>query len=199
MTVYHSQTQHRMININLRIYFDLQSICGHTSQWKHKPRLPCADPGGPDTPPPPLKNHKNIGFLNNTAPDPLKSQSYQASIQCWTIIGTPEERHLNGVSLGANVGPFIMVFWSSLPSSTKKSCKIWTPPPLTKHSGSAHGFSRKMEGFDTTISYTYCSCKCKWVWPTDAALTPWRICLRMGLRMLFGANSQWSQDICNCS
>ena len=26
--------------------------------------------GGPD-PPPPLKNHKNIGFLNNTGPDPL--------------------------------------------------------------------------------------------------------------------------------
>ena len=39
--------------------------------------------------PPPLKNHKNIGFLNNTAADPLKSQSYQASIQCWAVIGTP--------------------------------------------------------------------------------------------------------------
>ena len=23
-------------------------------------------------PPPPLKNHKNIGFLSNTGPDPLK-------------------------------------------------------------------------------------------------------------------------------
>ena len=36
----------------------------------------CADPegrtGGPD-PPPPLKNHKNIGFLSNTGPDPLKN------------------------------------------------------------------------------------------------------------------------------
>ena len=37
----------------------------------------CADPeggggtGGPD--PPPLKNHKNIGFLSNTGPDPLKN------------------------------------------------------------------------------------------------------------------------------
>ena len=27
--------------------------------------------GGPD-PPPPLKNHKNIGSLSNTGPDPLK-------------------------------------------------------------------------------------------------------------------------------
>ena len=28
--------------------------------------------GGPD-PPPPTKNHKNIGFLSNTGPDPLKN------------------------------------------------------------------------------------------------------------------------------
>ena len=40
--------------------------------------------GGPD---PPLKNHKNIGFLSNTGPVPQKkSQSYLASIQCWAII-----------------------------------------------------------------------------------------------------------------
>ena len=30
---------------------------------------------------------------------PEKSQSYQASIQCWAIIGTPAKRHLIGVSL----------------------------------------------------------------------------------------------------
>ena len=34
----------------------------------------------------------NKVFLNNTAPDPFKSQSYQASIQCWAIIGTPVKR-----------------------------------------------------------------------------------------------------------
>ena len=34
---------------------------------------------------PPLKNHKNIGFPSNIYPDPLKSQSYQASIQWWAI------------------------------------------------------------------------------------------------------------------
>ena len=28
--------------------------------------------GGPD-PPPPLKNHINLGFLSNTSPDPLKN------------------------------------------------------------------------------------------------------------------------------
>ena len=30
---------------------------------------------------------------------PEKSQSYQASIQCWDIIGPSAKRHLNGVSL----------------------------------------------------------------------------------------------------
>ena len=30
---------------------------------------------------------------------PEKSQSYQASIPCWAIIGQPAKRHLNGVSL----------------------------------------------------------------------------------------------------
>ena len=30
--------------------------------------------GGPDPlPPPPMENHKNIGFLSNTGPDPLKN------------------------------------------------------------------------------------------------------------------------------
>ena len=45
-------------------------------------------PGGPD----PMKIHKNIGFPSIIDPDPLKSQSYQASIQWWAIID-------NGVSL----------------------------------------------------------------------------------------------------
>ena len=34
----------------------------------------------------PLKNHKNIGFLSNTGPDPMKNQ---IRIQYWTIIGPP--------------------------------------------------------------------------------------------------------------
>ena len=45
------------------------------------------------------ENHKNIGFFSNTGPDPLKITSYQASIQCWAIIGPPAKRHLNGVLL----------------------------------------------------------------------------------------------------
>ena len=62
------------------------------------PRLPqvlCADPEGGQgvqPSPPPLKNHKNIGFSSNTGPDLLRNRSYEASIQCWIIIGTPVKR-----------------------------------------------------------------------------------------------------------
>ena len=48
----------------------------------------CADPEG---------NHKNIGFLSDTGPDPLKN--HKATIQCWAIIGTPAKRNLNGLLL----------------------------------------------------------------------------------------------------
>ena len=53
--------------------------------------------GGPD--PPPLENHKGIGFLSNTGPDRLKTTKLLASSQFWAIIGTPAIRHLNVVSL----------------------------------------------------------------------------------------------------
>ena len=58
--------------------------------------------GDPDPPPGKLQN---IGFLNKTGPDPLKSQRYKASIQCLAIDG-----------------PLIVVFESFLPS--KKTNKI---------------------------------------------------------------------------
>ena len=65
-------------------------------------------------PPPPPENHKNIGFSSNIDPDPLKSQSYQASIQWWAIINTPAKCHFNGIRWRADVGPHIVVFGSSL-------------------------------------------------------------------------------------
>ena len=40
--------------------------------------------GGPD-PPPPLKNHKNIGFLCNTGLDPLKN--HKATKPAFNIVG----------------------------------------------------------------------------------------------------------------
>ena len=76
---------------------------------------------------PPVKNHKNIGFLSNTGPDPLKNHSCLASIQCWAIIGMPAKCHLNGVSLAGRWwvenGGLIVVFGPSLPSSTKRLSK----------------------------------------------------------------------------
>ena len=59
---------------------------------------------------PPLKNHQNIGFLSNTGPDPLKSQSYQASIQYCAIIGPPTKRHLKAFRWRADDGRLIVVF-----------------------------------------------------------------------------------------
>ena len=44
-----------------------------------------------------LINHKNIGFLSNTGPDPHKK--HKASVQCLAIIGPPAKRRLIGVSL----------------------------------------------------------------------------------------------------
>ena len=56
----------------------------------------CTDPeGGGDRgsgPSPPLENDKNIGFLSNTGPDPLKNHSYLARIQRRVNINTPAAR-----------------------------------------------------------------------------------------------------------
>ena len=62
-----------------------------------------------------LKNHKIIGFLSNTGSDPLKS--CQASIQYWAIIST-------AFRWQADDGLLIVVFGSSLPSSTKTPSKF---------------------------------------------------------------------------
>ena len=68
---------------------------------------------------------------------PEKSQSYQASIQCWAIICPPAERHFNGVleiaCWLADDCPFIAVFGSSFAHQLKKERKIIKfGPPLTK-------------------------------------------------------------------
>ena len=71
----------------------------------------------------PEKSQKYRVSLQYWSGYPEKSQSYmyQASIQCWAIIGPPAKRHLNGVSLADRWWPaFLEVFGSSLPSSTKK-------------------------------------------------------------------------------
>ena len=48
---------------------------------------------------PEVKIHKNIGFLSNTGPDPLKNHKATKPATMLAIIGPPAKRHLNGVSL----------------------------------------------------------------------------------------------------
>ena len=62
-----------------------------------------------------LKNQKNIGFPSNTGPDPLKSQSYQARIQCRAIFGI------------ANDGPLIVIGIWILPKKQQLKVGPWTP------------------------------------------------------------------------
>ena len=67
--------------------------------------------------PPPLKNHKNIGFLCTTGPDLLK------------IIVTKPVFNV-GPSSTSQHGPLIAVFGSSFPSSTKKKKRYNFTPEL---------------------------------------------------------------------
>ena len=88
----------------------------HASPW--------VDPeGGGDRGSGPLQeNHKNIGFLRNTGPDPLKN--HKATIQFWVIIGTPANRHLNGVSLAGRCWPaYSGICYDHLPSKKRKNEK----------------------------------------------------------------------------
>ena len=78
--------------------------------------------GVPD--PPPLKNHKNIGFLSNTGPDPL--ENHKATKTAFNI-GPPSARQRNAISIHFNYGPLLEVFEFSSSSSTKKRCQSWTP------------------------------------------------------------------------
>ena len=89
----------------------------------------CGSGGGDRGSGPPLENHKNMGILSNTCPDPLKSQRYQSSIQCWAIFGPPVKRHLIDclpkLSGSVHEGADQTVHMSSL-ICTFVVCKPWT-------------------------------------------------------------------------
>ena len=101
----------------------------------------CADPeGGTGIPdPPPLENYKNIGFLSNTGPDPLK------------ITKLPSQHSMLGHHRPISEAPFkwrfagrilmALYMWYLDPFSPhqtkKKSCQSWT-----KLSGSVHAKSK---------------------------------------------------------
>ena len=79
--------------------------------------------GGTD--PSPLKNHNTIGFPSNTGPDPQKN--HKVTKPAFNV-GSLYVRQ--AFRWRADVGPRMVVFGSSLPSSTKKT-------PLAKLSGCA--------------------------------------------------------------
>ena len=81
--------------------------------------------GGPRVRTPPENSQKFRVSKQYWSESPKKSQSYQASIQCWAIIGPPAKRHLKSG---------IVVFRYFLPSSTtwKKNKNVIIGPPLTK-------------------------------------------------------------------
>ena len=81
---------------------------------------PEGETGGPDTSPIPLKNHKRIGFFSNTGPDPLKN--HKATKPAFNV-GPSSACQGNAIEMAfrwwADDGQLIVVFGSSLPSSTK--------------------------------------------------------------------------------
>ena len=86
-------------------------------------------------PPPPLKNHKNIGFLSNTGPDPLKIQKLPSQ---HSVFGhhrpvPVSETPLNWRFTGGPMMARFKCYLDSL-STHKKRCQS-----LAKLSGSAHG------------------------------------------------------------
>ena len=77
---------------------------------------------------------------------PLKSQSYQSSIQCWATIGPPAKRHLKSVSLAVRSWPANSGIWiRSLLIKLKKKNVVKVGSPLTKLSGSAHENGKKFQ------------------------------------------------------
>ena len=102
--------------------------------------------GGPD--PPPMKNHKTIGFLTNTGPVPLKTHNMLGHV------GPSSARQRNAIAMAfrwrTDDGPFISVLYLDLLSSYQlkmimiiKNVLKFPPPSLLKiRSRSAHASLR---------------------------------------------------------
>ena len=90
-----------------------------TAQYNQYLCYLCADPewdrgSGPS----PHKNHKILGFLSNTSPDPLKN--YKATKPAFNV-GSSSTHQRNAIKIAfrwrADDGPLLVVIRSSLPSS----------------------------------------------------------------------------------
>ena len=81
--------------------------------------MPWADPEGGQGPPPPLKNHKNIGFPSNIDPDPQKVTtlpSQHSMVGHWHTT----KHHFKGVLLMGWWWSILVAFRSSLTSPSDK-------------------------------------------------------------------------------
>ena len=107
------------------------------SQTTNKPKVPrgsdkhariqMGDQGsGP--PPPPLENHKNIGFISNTGSDPLKSH---IAIKPAFNEGPSSARQRNAIKMAfrwrVDDGLLIVVF-SQKKKNKEKLCQSWLDP-----------------------------------------------------------------------
>ena len=108
-------------------------------QIEHTPktRISCGSRGGTGGPDPPLKNHKNIGFLSNTGPDLLKNhKATKPAFNVWPS----SARQRMAFRWRADDGPLLVVFGSphlKKQQQKKKRCQSWNPSEK-KTSGSAH-------------------------------------------------------------
>ena len=93
--------------------------------------------GGLDPPPP--ENHENIGFLCNTGLDLLKNN--KATKTAFNV-GPLLARQRDAISMAfrwqADEDPFIAVYGSSVPSSTRKQMLSNMDSHRQNFSGSAH-------------------------------------------------------------
>ena len=86
---------------------------------------------------PPLKNYKNIGFLSNTGPDPLKLTKLPSQHSMLGHHRHASETPFNGVSLAGRWWPVYICIWI-IHSLHQQKKNVNVRPPLTKLSGSAH-------------------------------------------------------------
>ena len=82
----------------------------------------CADPEGGQVVRIPLKNHKNIGFLSNTGPNPQKNHIVPSQ---HSMLG-----HHRPASEMADDGPLLVVFWILSPL-IKNVVKVGPPSGKT--------------------------------------------------------------------
>ena len=100
--------------------------------------VPCGT-GVKESGPPPPENHKNIEYLSNTGPDPLKFSKLPSQHSTLGHYRHPSETPFKWRFAGVPMMARFCDIWILSPLKRCQSCRVG--PPLTKLSGSAHGSS----------------------------------------------------------